>query len=79
MLKKKEAAKKKSVDAKQNSHGRIVVIGASATLDAVIRFSDAMILAMVFPNMIGLLFLFPKVKTELNRYLEAIRSSGGKT
>ena len=53
-----------------------VVIGASATLDAVIRFSDAMILAMVFPNMIGLLFLFPRVKDELNRYLAAIKASG---
>ena len=50
-----------------------VVIGAGATLDAVIKFSDAMILALVFPNMIGLLFLFPKVKEELNRYLQDIR------
>ena len=52
-----------------------IVIGASATLDAVIRFSDAMIMAMVFPNMIGLLFLFPKVREELNRYLAAIKNS----
>ena len=51
-----------------------IIIGASATLDAVVRFSDAMILAMVFPNMIGLFFLFPRVKEELNRYLQAIRS-----
>ena len=50
-----------------------VVIGASISLDAVIKFSDAMILALVFPNMIGLLFLFPKVKEEMNRYLQAIR------
>ena len=42
-----------------------VVIGAAATLDSVIRFSDAMILALVFPNMIGLLFLFPRVKEEM--------------
>lgn len=52
-----------------------VVIGASASLGAVIDFSDAMIFAMVFPNMIGLLFLFPKVKQELNRYLAAIKNS----
>jgi len=51
-----------------------VVIGASATLNSVISFSDAMILAMVFPNMIGLFFLFPKVKEELNRYLVAIKT-----
>jgi AGCS family alanine or glycine:cation symporter len=49
-----------------------VVIGAAATLDAVIKFSDAMILALVFPNMIGLFFLFPKVRQEMKRYLGAI-------
>ncbi|PKQ44810.1 alanine/glycine:cation symporter family protein [Confluentibacter flavum] len=49
-----------------------VVVGAAATLDAVIKFSDAMILALVFPNMIGLFFLFPKVKQEMKRYLGAI-------
>ena len=37
-----------------------VIIGAAATLDAVIKFSDAMILALVFPNMIGLVFLVSK-------------------
>ncbi|QMU65283.1 MAG: amino acid carrier protein [Flavobacteriaceae bacterium] len=50
-----------------------VIIGAAATLDAVIKFSDAMILALVFPNMIGLFFLFPKVKKELVNYLSAIK------
>ncbi|THV59091.1 alanine:cation symporter family protein [Flagellimonas alvinocaridis] len=49
-----------------------VVIGAAATLDAVIKFSDAMILALVFPNMVGLLILFPRVKDELKRYTKAI-------
>lgn len=52
-----------------------VVIGAAATLDAVIKFSDAMILALVFPNMIGLLFLFPKVKEELKKYITDIKAS----
>ena len=52
-----------------------VVIGAAATLDAVIKFSDAMILALVFPNMIGLLILFPKVKEELKKYLDAIKKA----
>jgi len=52
-----------------------VIIGAAATLDAVIKFSDAMILALVFPNMIGLLFLFPKVKDELNKYMEDIKAT----
>lgn len=51
-----------------------VVIGAAATLDAVIKFSDAMILALVFPNMIGLLFLFPRVREELDKYLKDIKN-----
>ncbi len=49
-----------------------IVIGAAANMSAVWGFSDAMILALVFPNFVGLFLLFPKVKDELNRYLEAI-------
>jgi AGCS family alanine or glycine:cation symporter len=52
-----------------------VIIGAAATLDAVIKFSDAMILALVFPNMIGLLFLFPRVREELNKYMTDIKAN----
>ena len=52
-----------------------VVIGSSVSMTAVTDFSDAMILAMVFPNMIGLLFLFPRVKEELNKYIKAIKES----
>ncbi len=48
------------------------VLGAAITLDAVIKFSDAMILALVFPNMIGLFILFPKVKDEFGKYTELI-------
>jgi AGCS family alanine or glycine:cation symporter len=43
-------------------------------MDSIWAFSDAMIFAMVFPNMIGLYFLFPVVKKELNKYLSAIRA-----
>lgn len=50
-----------------------IIIGASAKMDSVWGFSDAMILAMVFPNMIGLLFLFPVVKQQLVRYEDAIK------
>ncbi len=49
-----------------------IVIGAAASLGAVIKFSDAMILAMVFPNMIGLLFLVKDVREEMNKYMKAI-------
>jgi len=52
------------------------ILGAAITLDAVIKFSDAMILALVFPNMIGLLILFPKVREEMRRYLKVIRGLG---
>ncbi len=55
-----------------------VIIGAAATLDAVIKFSDAMILALVFPNMIGLFFLFPKVRDEVSKYMKAIKGMNKK-
>ena len=51
-----------------------VVIGAAASLGSVIGFSDAMIFAMMVPNMIGLVILAPKVKEELTKYLAAIKS-----
>lgn len=50
-----------------------VVIGAAASMNSIWAFSDAMIFAMVFPNMVGLYFLFPIVKEQLKKYLEAIK------
>ena len=50
-----------------------VVIGSAASMSSIWDFSDAMIFAMVFPNMIGLFFLFPVVKKELSKYLSAIK------
>lgn len=50
-----------------------VVIGAAASMNSIWAFSDAMIFAMVFPNMVGLYFLMPVVKKQLKRYLDAIR------
>ncbi|UAM98822.1 alanine:cation symporter family protein [Polaribacter litorisediminis] len=52
-----------------------VVIGAAASLGSVIGFSDAMVFAMMVPNMIGLIFLAPKVKEELVRFMDAIKAS----
>ena len=49
-----------------------IVLGASSSLSSVIEFSDAMIFAMVLPNVIGLFILSPKVGIEVNRYLTAI-------
>ena len=45
-----------------------VVIGSSMQLGSVIDFSDAMIFAMAFPNIIGIYFLLPVVRDELNEY-----------
>ncbi|MDG1429032.1 MAG: alanine/glycine:cation symporter family protein [Crocinitomicaceae bacterium] len=49
-----------------------VIIGAAAQLGSVINFSDAMIFAMLVPNMIGLFLLAPKAKEELVRFKTAI-------
>ena len=51
-----------------------VVVGASISLGAVIDFSDAMIFAMVVPNIIGVVMLSPVVKKELSKYINAIKS-----
>ena len=50
-----------------------VIIGSAASMNSIWAFSDAMIFAMVFPNMVGLYLLFPVVKNQLNKYLEAIK------
>jgi len=55
-----------------------VVVGASISLGAVIDFSDAMIFAMVFPNVIGLFFLAPVVKDELKKFMDKIKTVKGK-
>jgi len=49
-----------------------VVVGASISLGAVIDFSDAMIFAMVVPNIIGVVMLSPVIKRELTKYTNAI-------
>ena len=51
-----------------------VVIGAAASLNSVIGFSDAMVFAMMVPNMIGLVLLAPKVKEELKKYMGVIKT-----
>ena len=50
-----------------------VVVGAAAQLNSVLNFSDAMIFAMMVPNMIGLFLLVRYVRDELNRYLTDIK------
>lgn len=55
-----------------------VIIGAAASLGSVIGFSDAMIFAMMVPNMIGLFILVPKVKAELNKFMTKVREARAK-
>ena len=52
-----------------------VVVGASVSLGAVLDFSDMMILAMSFPNIIGLYIMSGEVKADLNSYLQKLRSN----
>ena len=51
-----------------------IIIGSSVKLGAVLDFSDMMILAMAFPNIIGLLFLSKEVRQDLDSYLFRISS-----
>jgi len=50
-----------------------IVIGSSASLGAVVDFSDMMILAMAFPNIIGLIILSGEVKLDLKSYLSKLK------
>lgn len=47
-----------------------VVLGAATNMNAIVGFSDAMIFAMSIPNLIGLYFLAPVVKRELNKFIK---------
>ncbi len=51
-----------------------VVIGAAASMDQVVNFSDVMIFAMSLPNIVGLYFLMPRVKFELVKYLAYLKN-----
>lgn len=51
-----------------------VIIGAAASLDSVIDFSDAMLLGMCFPNLIGVYLLLPVVRDEVRKFREHAKS-----
>lgn len=51
-----------------------IVIGSSVKLGAVLDFSDMMILAMAFPNILGLLILSGEVKVDLKEYLNKVKT-----
>ena len=45
-----------------------VILGSSIDLRALLQLSDALIFVMAIPNLLGLYFLAPVVKREMNRY-----------
>ena len=51
-----------------------IIVGSSVKLGAVLDFSDMMILAMAFPNILGLLILSGEVKIDLKEYLNKVKS-----
>jgi AGCS family alanine or glycine:cation symporter len=51
-----------------------IVIGSAMNLSAIVGFSDAMIFAMSVPNIIGLYFLVPIVKKEMDVFLTRVRN-----
>ena len=50
------------------------IIGATIKLQSVMDFSDAMILGMAFPNIIGLVIMSSEVKKDVNDYFARIKS-----
>ncbi|MCC5989659.1 MAG: alanine:cation symporter family protein [Pararhodobacter sp.] len=52
----------------------VIFVGAVASLDAVIDFSDAALFSMAVVNIIGLYFLMPIVKRELDSYLRRLKA-----
>lgn len=55
----------------------LVVAGAGASLDSVIKLSDAMVFAMVLPNLIGVYLLLPVVKKEFTEFAEHVKRQKG--
>lgn len=51
-----------------------VVLGASVSLGAVLDFSDMMILAMAFPNIIGLYIMSGEVRRDLKEYERKLKA-----
>jgi len=51
-----------------------VVLGSGATMEAVIGFSDAMIFAMSFGNIIGLYVMMPEVRRDLDSYFRRLNA-----
>ncbi|MDZ4204024.1 MAG: alanine/glycine:cation symporter family protein [Bacteroidales bacterium] len=51
-----------------------IVVGSASQLGAVVDFSDMMILAMAFPNFLGLLIMAPEIKRDVKDYIRRVKS-----
>ena len=51
-----------------------VFVGSVTALDNVLNFSDAMILGMAFPNILGGIILSPQIRQCLNEYWDRLKS-----
>jgi AGCS family alanine or glycine:cation symporter len=56
----------------------LIIVGTSASLDNILMLSDAMVFAMVIPNLIGLYLLLPVIKRETDRYLALVKDIDAK-
>lgn len=56
----------------------LIIVGTSASLDNILMLSDAMVFAMVVPNLIGLYLLLPVIKGETDRFLALVREKDGR-
>jgi AGCS family alanine or glycine:cation symporter len=54
------------------------IVGCTTTLAAILDFADAMIFAMAFANLVGLYFLAPGLRADLDVYWAKVRSRAEK-
>jgi AGCS family alanine or glycine:cation symporter len=52
-----------------------IFVGAIANSESVVKFSDASLLGMAFPNLLGLYFLCGEVKKDAQEYMQKLKSS----
>lgn len=58
----------------------VIIAGSSASMGAVVDFSDASLFAMSIPNLIGVYFLFPVIRREADKFVDFTRRvDGGKS
>lgn len=51
-----------------------VIVGSILSLGKVVDFSDAMIFAMCFPNILGLYIMSPEIRKDLNHFIARVKS-----